>query len=60
LFISFPDSSVITALLFDMFVISSAECLLFSASLRISDATTANPLPCSPALAASTARIIEI
>ena len=35
--------------------ISSADSLLFSASLRTSSATTANPLPASPALAASIA-----
>jgi len=35
--------------------ISSADALDISASLRTSSATTANPLPASPALAASIA-----
>ena len=35
-------------------VISAAACWLTSASLLTSEATTANPLPCSPARAAST------
>ena len=34
--------------------ISEEDCLLISANLLTSDATTANPLPCSPARAAST------
>jgi hypothetical protein len=36
-----------------IFAISSVASLEFSASFLISSATTANPFPCSPALAAS-------
>ena len=50
-----PARSATSTLEEESWEISRAACWLRSASLRTSEATTANPLPCSPARAASMA-----
>ena len=52
-----PDFSLKLTLSVVSVLISLAATWLFSASLRTAEATTAKPLPCSPARAAYTAAL---